>query len=62
MCPKAIKPGEANARNIFEDLFSLFRSLYYVQANNCRALNFFFLSLEEINLHIWFIPLSITDV
>lgn len=45
MCPKAIKPGEANARNIFEDLFSLFRSLYYVQANNCRALNFFFFCL-----------------
>ena len=61
MCSKAITAGEMNACNVFEDLFSPFRSLYYVQANDFGALNVF-LSLEEINLHICFIPLSITDV
>lgn len=55
--------GEVIACNAFEDLFSPFSYLCYAQANDFDAFIFFsLLSLEEINLHIQFISLSITDI
>lgn len=55
--------GEVIACNTSEDLVSPFRSLYYAEANDFGVFRFFFFffSLEEINLHIWFIPFSIRD-
>lgn len=44
--------SEGIAYKVLEDLFSPFWSLYYALANDFGALIFFFfLSLEEINLH-----------
>lgn len=54
MCLKAMITAEVIACNVFEDLFSSFSSLYCALANYFCALNFFS-SLEDINLHIWFI-------
>lgn len=53
--------GELITCNTSEDLFSPFRSLYYAKANDFGTFKTFFLSLEEINLHMWFILFSTRD-